>query len=213
MKNTDSVPRGQSNEKAKKITTETTETDKNKKDKSHKKKNKRNTWPIKAMIITLLLAALVNLFSTLVLEGAKMWLAIVITLFIVLLGVLFDIIGTASTSCDIQPLLAMASRKVKGAKTAVKLAQKSDIVSNVCNDIVGDICGIVSGACAASITLMAFDTIADTTVKLLLTVLVYAAISTLTITLKAIGKTIAVNNSTNIIFGVAKILSIFRKDG
>lgn len=210
MKNTDPVPRTHKRDEA---TIETASHESEKKKKVEKKKHKRNLWPLKAMLITLVLSALVNIISTLVLDSAQLWLAIVITLFIVLVGVVFDVIGTAATSCDMQPLLAMASRKVKGAKTAVKLAQKSDIVSNICNDIVGDICGIVSGACAATITASALANLSNATLVIALTIAVYAVISTLTITLKAIGKGVAVNNATDIIFGVAKILSIFHKEG
>lgn len=212
MKSTDPVPKTHKQHDEQTNEVAHLETEKRKKQ-DRKKHHKRNLWPLKAMLITLILSALVNLFSTLVLDGAQLWLAILITLLIVLLGVIFDIIGTAATSCDIQPLLAMASRKVKGAKTAVKLAKKSDIVSNVCNDIVGDICGIVSGACAATITASALSGLTNTTLVITLTIAVYAVISTLTITLKAIGKGIAVNNATNIVFNVAKILSIFRKEG
>lgn len=210
MKNTDPVPR---THKYDEVTTEVASHEQDKRKKNDRKKHKRNLWPLKAMLITLVLSALVNILSTLVLDNAKLWLAIVITLLIVLLGVVFDVIGTATTSCDMQPLLAMASRKVKGAKTAVKLAQKSDIVSNICNDIVGDICGIVSGACAATITATALSGLSNTTLVIFLTVAVYAVISTLTITLKAVGKGIAVNHATDIVFSVAKILSIFHKEG
>ena len=210
MKNTDPVPRAHKHDD---VTIEVASNENDKRKKQEKKKHKRNLWPLKAMLITLIVSALVNLLSTLVLDGAKLWLAIVITLLIVFLGVVFDTIGTAATSCDIQPLLAMASRKVKGAKTAVKLAKKSDIVSNICNDIVGDICGIVSGACAATITATALSTLTNTTVVLALTIAVYAAISTLTVTLKSFGKTIAVKHGTSIVFNVAKILSIFHKEG
>ena len=210
MKNTDPVPRSHKHDVA---TNEVTTNESDKRKKQDKKRPKRNLWPLKAMLITLLVSALVNLLSTLVLDGAKLWLAIVITLLIVFLGVVFDTIGTATTSCDIQPLLAMASRKVKGAKTAVKLAKKSDIVSNICNDIIGDICGIVSGACAATITASALSGISNTGLVLGLTIAVYAAISTLTVTLKAFGKTIAVKHGTQIVFSVAKFLSIFHKEG
>ncbi|MBQ2913986.1 MAG: Mg2+ and Co2+ transporter CorB [Clostridia bacterium] len=212
MKSTDPVPKTQRQHDEQTNEVAHHETDKRKKQ-DKKKHQKRNLWPLKAMLITLILSALVNLISTLVLDGAQLWLAILITLVIVLLGVIFDTIGTATTSCDIQPLLAMASRKVKGAKTAVKLAQKSDIVSNVCNDIIGDICGIVSGACAATITATALSGFTNPTLVITLTIAVYAAISTLTVVLKSFGKTLAVNKGTSIVFGVAKILSIFHKEG
>ena len=164
-------------------------------------------------MITLVLSAAVNAASTLVLGDSSWWLATILTLIILLLGVVFDIIGTASTACDIQPFHAMASRKVRGAKIAVKLSQKSDVVSSVCCDIVGDVCGIVSGISAATLVLFATANAVDTKISFVISVAIYALISTMTITLKAAGKGIAVKNANKIIFGVAKVLSIFRKEG
>ena len=176
--------------------------------KDDKKRKKRNTWPLKALVISFLLAATVNVASNLVLEGARLWLSCLITFLIVVIGVAFDVIGTAATSCEVEPFLSMASRKVKGAKTAVKLSKKADTVSSVCCDIIGDVCGIVSGVCAATIVVSVTEE-----KEFWLGVLVYAAISTLTITAKAVGKRYAVNNANTIVFRVAKLLSIFNKEG
>lgn len=218
MKNTDSVPRQnldettelQDAQAATAAREEGAEVKKKGKERSNKKKKKRNLWPLKALVITLLLSAAVNAGSELVLDDAEWWLATILTVVILLIGVIFDMIGTASTACDVQPFLSMASRKVRGGKLAVKLAQKSDVVSSVCCDIVGDICGIVSGVCAASIVA---DLLMPDGGSFWLKVLIYAVISTLTITLKAIGKNIAIKQANKIIFGVAKTLSIFRKEG
>ena len=214
MKNTDSVPR-QDEQQA--LETNQAEQQVNeqpkKKERSDKKKKKRNLWPLKALLITLVLSAAVNAASTLVLEDTSWWLATILTVIILLLGVIFDIIGTASTACDMQPFLAMASRKVRGAKLSVKLCKKSDVVSSVCCDIVGDICGIVSGISAATLVFFATSPLTDIKISFFVSVLIYALISTLTITLKAVGKGIAVNKANKIIFGVARVLSIFRKEG
>lgn len=175
-----------------------------------KKKKKRNLWPLKALIISLTLAFAVNALSSFSLSGANLWITLAVTVLILILGVVFDMIGTAATSCDIGPFLAMASRKVKGGKMAVKLAKKRDIVSSVCCDIVGDICGIVSGVCAATIaTEVMFGNGADFWIS----VAIYAVISMATITLKAAGKGIAVKKANGIVFGVAKVLSVFSKKG
>lgn len=178
-----------------------------------RKKKKRNVWPIKALIISFVLSFAVNAGSELVLEDAEWWLAALLTLVILAIGVSFDVIGTATTSCDVEPFLAMASRKVKGAKTAVKLAKNRDIVSSVCCDIVGDVCGIVSGVCAAAIVVRVTGFVEGGVWSFLLSVLIYAVISTATITLKAACKKLAVNNAIGIVFGVAKVLSIFSKEG
>ncbi len=217
MKNSDPVPLREENESDEVSSKNVVETDKKKEKQCDKKKKKqRNLWPIKAMIITLFLSFAVNAGSELVLTGAQWWLASLLTLIILVLGVTFDMIGTASTSCDVEPFLAMASRKVKGAKTAVKLSKNSHIVSSVCCDIVGDICGIVSGVCAAAIFMSLANGFSDNLNEIanfFVKVGISAIVSTATITLKAVGKNFAVINGNNIIFGVAKFLSVFHKEG
>ncbi|MDE7454784.1 MAG: hypothetical protein K2M64_03035 [Clostridia bacterium] len=217
MKNPDPVPLQEQNEVEQNLTATDAPERKKDKDKVDKKKKKqRNLWPLKALIITLFLSFAVNAGSELVLTSAEWWLALILTFIIMALGVLFDMVGTASTACDIEPFLSMASRKVKGAKMAVKLSKNSHVVSSVCCDIVGDICGIVSGVCAAAIVLSLTNGLtADLgdTANFFIKVAIYAVISTMTITLKAVGKLSAVNHSNKIIFGVAKFLSIFHKEG
>lgn len=216
MKNSDPVPLREHNE-IDEVNSKAVESDKKKeKTQDKKKKKQRNMWPLKAMIITLFLSFAVNAGSELVLTGAQWWLAIILTLIILALGVIFDMIGTAATSCDVEPFLSMASRKVKGAKTAVKLSKNSHVVSSVCCDIVGDICGIVSGVCAAAIFMSLTNSFADKIsdiANFFVKVGISAVVSTMTITLKAVGKNFAVNSSNKIIFGVAKFLSIFHKEG
>ncbi|MBR2966584.1 MAG: hypothetical protein IKC52_03820 [Clostridia bacterium] len=206
MKNTDSpVPIGKDETSEQKL--QNVHNDK-KKEKNDKKKKKFNSWPLKALAISFVLSFAVNTASELVLTGAQLWLAIVLTLVILAVGAIFDIVGTASTSSDIQPFLAMASRKVKGAKTAVKLSKNSNIVSSVCCDIIGDVCGVVSGVCAATIASSVVSS-----ASFIVNVLIYALIATATITLKAAGKSYAVKNANDITFFFAKILSIFVKEG
>lgn len=179
-----------------------------------KKKKKRNLWPLKALVISLTLAFAVNALSSFSLSGANLWISLAVTVVILILGVAFDMIGTAATSCDVGPFLAMASRKVKGGKMAVKLAKKRDIVSSVCCDIVGDICGIVSGVCAATIAAeIAEKAGLQSAATFWVSVSVYAIVSMATITLKAAGKGIAVKKANSIVYGVAKVLSIFSKKG
>ena len=210
MKQDDSIPRSNN----------TNNTEENlavaadkRREKERAKKKKHNYWPIKAMLITFGLSFVVNAGSELVLEGAELWLAILLTAVIVAIGVLFDMVATASTSCDVEPFLAMASRKVKGAKMAVKIAKNGDVVSSICGDIVGDICGIVSGVCAAAIATNVIAQLGTGQLDFWLSVGVCALVSTATITLKAVGKGYSVNNANGIVFGVAKFLSIFVKEG
>ena len=220
MKNSDSVPRSTVDAETTLFAEEERQEDtsvdikRKERDKNDKRKKKRNLWPLKAFFITLLIAAAVNTGSELMLTDSQWWLATILTVVILLLGVVFDIVGTAATACDIGPFHSMASRKVRGGKMAVRLAQKRDIVSSVCCDIVGDICGIVSGVCGAALASEAIDGSGLSVAwNLVIKVLIYSVISTLTITFKALGKNIAVKKANGIMLGVAKALSIFRKEG
>ena len=62
------------------------------------------------------------------------------------IGVITDVIGTAVTSADEQPFIAMASNRIRGAKQALQLIRKAERVSSLLNDVVGDIVGVVRGS-------------------------------------------------------------------
>lgn len=176
-----------------------------------KKKKKRNLWPLWAMLISFAISVAVNVGSELVLNGTTVWVAAILVVMILFINVVFDMISMAVTTCDIEPFLAMASRKVRGAKTAVRLAKKADVVSSFSGDIVGDICGVVSGVCSASIAAIVAVLISASS-DFWVSVLVTAVISTVTITTKAVFKKVAVDHANGIIFGVAKLLAFFKKD-
>ncbi|MBO5772438.1 MAG: hypothetical protein J6R37_01390 [Clostridia bacterium] len=170
------------------------------------KRTKKNLWPLWVFILSLCLSFIFNLVSELMLRDTNAIWAYLLTLLIMFVGIIFDVVGTAATSCDAQPLHAMASRKVYGAKKAVVLAKNADKVASVCCDIIGDVCGIVSGVCGAAIV-----AILQVESSLFLSILVYALISTMTISGKAIGKNFGIEKSTSILLFVGKILSIFEK--
>ena len=163
-------------------------------------------WPVKSLIITLILSFGFNILSELVVANLTLktiFIAYILILVIVLISIIIaDIIGVAATSCDIQPFLAMAARKVKGAKMAVRIAKNRDVVNSVCSDIIGDICGIIGGACgAAIITVMA---ISDSKINLIASVVCSTVIAALMITGKAMGKKIRVEQSKSDCFGRGK---------
>ena len=134
---------------------------------------------------------------------------ILITLLFILIGIVFDIVGVAVTSADEKVFHSMNSRRVKGAKVAVKFKKNADKVASFCNDVIGDICGIVSGAAATTI---AVNIAGSLNVDLLFVNLTVAAVvASLTIGGKAIGKSFAINKSDIILYEFAKVVSIFYK--
>ena len=126
----------------------------------------------------------------------------------ILLGIVFDIIGVAVTAADAKPFHSMASHREKGAREALYLLKNAEKVSSFCNDVVGDICGIVSGSTAAVIVLRLQSTF--NTKNILISIAVTALISGLTIGGKAIGKRLALNHSTDVVYRTAKVMRLLR---
>lgn len=180
--------------------------------KKKEKKNKKivdKIWVLKITVLAFILSMVFSTVSELVLPNVNLVIEIILVLTFIFLGILFDMIGVAVTSADIEPFNSMSSRKVKGAKTAVKMIQKADKVSSFCNDVIGDICGIVSGSAGAliSATIASTFSISPFFVALLVT----ATIAALTIGGKALGKSYAINKNNVILYEFAKFVASFKE--
>lgn len=108
-------------------------------------------WILTVTFISFLISVILTAASSDVLKEAEIFTAFLVIMVIILVNIIFDTIGTAVTAAEEAPFHAMASRKVYGAKQAIRLIRNADKVSNVCNDVIGDICGIISGAAGAYI--------------------------------------------------------------
>lgn len=167
-------------------------------------------WIIGIIIWTFLISGSITLISETMLSKVNIYIAFIILVLIILVGIVFDIIGVAVTAADETPFHSMASRKVHGARKAVSLIRNADKVSNFCNDVIGDVCGVVSGGTGAVIVT---KIMASTSIKegLILTVVISAAIASLTVGGKALGKNYAISQSNNIVYGVAWLLETRKK--
>ncbi len=156
---------------------------------------------------TFFIALLVSLGSEALVQAVNnVIVAVILLLFIIFLGIFFDIIGTAATAAEMPPFNARAAKKVFGAKQAVKLSGNADKVANFCNDVVGDIAGTLSGAIGAGIVISLAGEI-DYVDLVLTGAVMTSMIAALTVGGKAIGKSIALNNANSIIFKVAMIMA------
>jgi Mg2+/Co2+ transporter CorB len=179
----------------------------------HKKMYKKRTsdikpnykWIIGIIIWTFIISGAITLISETTLSKVNIYIAFIILVLIIIIGIGFDIIGVAVTAADETPFHSMASRKVHGARKAVNLIRNADKVSNFCNDVIGDVCGVVSGGTGAVIVA---KIMASTPIKegLVLTIVISAAIASLTVGGKAVGKNYAISQSNNIVYGVAWLL-------
>ncbi|NMB34180.1 MAG: Mg2+ and Co2+ transporter CorB [Clostridium sp.] len=171
----------------------------------NKKENPR--WIVIIILLTFFLSSSLSVASSILLKDINLFISILLVILIVLIGIVFDVIGIAVTAADEAPFHAMASRKLYGAKQSIKLIRNANKVSSVCNDVVGDICGVISGTSSALIVVK----IARTTDGFLPTVIglcFTGFIASLTIGGKAVGKTLAIKNSSHIVYKVGIVLEL-----
>ncbi len=161
-------------------------------------------WILVAFILTFFLAIIFSLIAN-VLGNLNNIILIICILAVILVGIVFDIIGTSILSCDEKVFHSKASQKMKGAKTGIKLIKNASTVASFCNDVVGDVCGIISGSLVAILIV----NLASSEYLSLGNVLMASLCSSLTVGGKAIGKRVAVKKSNEIIGLVSKFLDIF----
>lgn len=178
-------------------------------DKKQEKKGKRKKmpWAIRVFVLSVVVSALLSFLSNEALAGAGLLLAFGVLAAFVLLGILFDIIGTAVTAAEERPFHSMAAHKVPGAREALKLIRRANEVSSFCNDVVGDICGIISGSTAAVIVVRLQEALSFQSI--LISLAITALVSGITIGGKAVGKTFAINKSTTVLHLVGRVLHLF----
>ena len=172
-------------------------------------KNKTK-WILTVFVLSFILSVIFSGISTAMAESFNTIILAIIILVVIGIGIIFDMIGVAVLTCKESNLHAKAAKKMKGAKQAIALIKNSTKVSSVCNDVIGDICGIVSGSLGAALTLDIIGIIDVSSV--IITMVVTATISALTVGFKAVFKDVAEKNSDAIVYTSGKILSIFKKE-
>jgi len=193
--------------------------DKKNKEKYNKKASKKNKnismkadykWIITITLTAFVITFIMSTFSEIALKDISLIFSILIVVIFISLGIIFDMIGVAVTVADKKVFHSMASKRVSGAKIALKLIENNSKVSSFCNDVIGDICGILSGTAASTIAILLAD---ELKINLfLITLIITSFIASFTIGGKALGKSIAINHSNNILYKFAKFLKIFRKE-
>lgn len=179
----------------------------NKKKEKIKKEKVDVKWIITIVLIAFVISFGLSFIANSTIPNLSLIFGIIITLLFIFIGILFDIVGVAVTSADEAVFHSMASRRVKGASTAVKLKKSADKTSSFCCDVIGDICGVISGA--AGTTICAILVTKYHTDLLLTGLIITAIISSLTIGGKAIGKSFAINKSDIILYEFSKLISNF----
>ena len=167
-----------------------------------KKDHSKLKWFIEVFIITFILSICFSYISTNGVTHLNLPLSIIVLLVVILIGILFDIIGVAVTVAKEHEFHAKATKKVKGAKTSIKLIKNSAKVANIRADVIGDVCGVLSGAISAMIAAKISEKTGAN-----LQFIISAAVASITVGGKALGKEIANKESTQIVHYVGIILN------
>lgn len=179
-----------------------------KKEQKHKEKADKS-WIVKIILITFIVSLLFATISETIIPNVNLILGIIILIVFIIIGVIFDMVGVAVTAADEVPFNSMASRKVRCANIAIKFKKNAAKVSSFCNDVIGDICGVISGSVGVIISTSLSKI---TGINLLsVTLFVTALIASITIGLKAICKSYAINKANIILYEFSKIVFIFYK--
>lgn len=176
------------------------------------KKEDNIRWFITIFITTFILSLFFSYISTTAINDIPMLPAILILILVIAVGIVFDIIGVSVTVAGEEEFHAKASKKIAGAKTAVKLIRNSSIVANICADVIGDICGVLSGAISAIIAMKITESY---NISFPIQFLISALVASLTVGGKALGKGFAKQKSGGIVWIVSKLIKPFfheRKD-
>ena len=169
-----------------------------------KEEKKPNSWIIIVAITTFLLSLIFSYISNTAISKLTIIPSIIILIAVILLGIIFDLIGVSVTIAKEEEFHARASKKIKGAKTAIKFIRNSAKVSNFCADVIGDICGVLSGAIAAMIALELTQSYGMSSN---FQFIVSALVASITVSGKALTKEFAKENANKILAIVTKIVN------
>ncbi len=166
-------------------------------------------WSISIAVITFVLAAIFSITSNAVLNGVPWQIGLIVVLIIVLIGIFFDMLGIAATAADETPFHAMGAKKVYGSRQSIRILRNADRFASFCNDVIGDISGIISGTASAIVIIqltIQYQLGSESLIEYIISVLLTSVLAALTVGGKALGKTLAIRYSKDIIFQVGKVL-------
>jgi CBS domain containing-hemolysin-like protein len=132
-------------------------------------------------------------------------LSLIFLFFVIIIHIVFDIIGIATTAASETPFHAQSAKRVPGAREGYLLIRHADQVANFANDVIGDITATVSGALGAAIALQ-LVLWHPALPGLALNVAITSAIAAASVAGKAVGKRYAMDNASRVVLRVGRLL-------
>ena len=174
--------------------------------KKEKAKQSKQKWVLIVVCISFALSVVMSFITSVFVESAGIFVALMSLIVLIAIGIVTDIVGMAVASATEQPFIAMASKRIAGAKQSLWLIRRAEKVSSMLNDVVGDIVGIVSGSAGSVIAVYLVSLGLKSAVA---SMLVTAFTSAFMIGGKAYGKGIAIEYSDKIVMLVGRVMAFF----
>lgn len=176
--------------------------------KKEKTKQSKQKWILTVVCLSFGLSVVMSLMTSMFVESAGLLVALLSLLVLISIGIVTDIVGMAVASANEQPFIAMASKRILGAKQALYLIRRAERVSSILNDVIGDIVGIVSGSAGSVIAVYLVSLGLKSTIA---SVLITAFTSAFMIGGKAYGKGIAVDYCDKIVLFAGRMMAMFNR--
>ena len=170
-------------------------------------------WAFRMFFISISMSIFFGYISQTLLSNLGAIIASVGILFFIFISVVFDMIGIAAASADIEVFEKWEKEGVNGARIGYKLCTNSEKVCSFCADVVGDICSTLCGAGGACIVASLTKNLKNLNLITIITILISALIAGLMVFFKALIKAKTLKNSNKIILFLSLILekTIYRE--
>ncbi len=168
-------------------------------------------WGLGVLFLSFALTVIFSFLTEISIKDSPVYICIIVLVVLLVLNIGCDTLANAILTCNPEAFHAMASNKIKGAKRAVTFCKNATKLGSIFADVIGDICGIVSGA--AGTALVAYIALnSGKTLEIVASIGVSAVIGALTVGGKAIFKHFAIKYNKQIVFGFAKLTTLFKKE-
>lgn len=173
--------------------------------------SRKYLWAFRMFFIAVCMSLFFGFVSQTMLSKMGVIVASIGIIVFIFVAVVFDMLGIAVASANIEIFKEWEKEKIKGADIGIKLCEHSEKVCSFCADVVGDICSTLCGAGGACIVVALTQNITNSNLIMLISISTSAIIAGTTIFFKAIMKDKALRNSNKIILNLGRFLNNFFK--
>ena len=96
---------------------------------------KKNSWIYKVFLLTFFLSILFSTITNLIAYHTNLLVIFISLILVIVIGIVFDMLGTASLTCKEAYFHSLSAQKIKGAREAISVLKNNVRFANICNDV------------------------------------------------------------------------------